>query len=278
MNLLLFLLAIVAIGTHCAHAVANSNSSHEERKDLLHTSDARVYQSALQQSITITGTNFDSDLSLLLDPPLTVNMDYKLIVNSPAIAVLSLLPDKKWRSDAGPLVVRSIKNGEFEYALGGVTIATVLENPEIHYATVVTETESKSRQFKVSGAGFTNVRDMKLTPPRSVAGTPATAICITSVLNSRTLFAEYCAHDSNGVALPAPELLDIIAVDTGAGVVTEGFNVLLLLSMMIADDADDADAEGLGKESAYLDVYDHDEDSSLVEGSESGEDLDVFDH
>lgn len=46
-----------------------------EQSDLLHSPDVRVYQSALQQPIFITGTGFASDLSLLLVPPLEVDVD-----------------------------------------------------------------------------------------------------------------------------------------------------------------------------------------------------------
>ena len=62
-----------------------------------------VYQSALHQPITLRGSGFTADLSLVLDPPLRLDVDYTLTVTSPSTAVLQLLPNAKWRSEPGRL-------------------------------------------------------------------------------------------------------------------------------------------------------------------------------
>ena len=205
-----------------------------DESDRLHASDVRVYQSALQQSISITGSDFGSDLALVLDPPLELSVDYSLHVTSPSAATLKLLPGRKWRASAGPLVVRSVSTAGTLTSLDahGVRIATVLEDPTVFSVTTAAY-NMELRDFKVAGVGFTTIDSVKLTLLPSGAST----LRVLSVLTSFTMFIEV---DS------LAEHVRIVSIDTGAGAVPIPFPVPVpvhenVMSLVLGDtDNDDA--------------------------------------
>jgi hypothetical protein len=125
----------------------------------------KVYQSALQETITITGTGFVDDMAFTFDPPLRSGIDYDLSVESKNKITMTLKPGKKWRAEAGFIIAKSIKINSKEYHLAGsegIRVAIVLADP------VITSSkdnyhESQSKLIVISGTGFTNVADTKIT-------------------------------------------------------------------------------------------------------------------
>ena len=125
----------------------------------------KVYQSLKQQQIVITGTGFNEGMSLTLDPDLQEGTDFDLDIQSKSKAVLRLRPGKKWRSDAGFIIAKTVKMGKKEYPLAGsegIRIAIVLADPTIT-AAKDTYHESQSKLIVISGTGFTNAADLKIT-------------------------------------------------------------------------------------------------------------------
>jgi len=124
----------------------------------------KVYQSALNQKIQITGTGFAEGMSFVFDPEMKVGVDYDLSVESKNKAVLSLKAGKKWRAEAGFIIAKSIKIDKKEYNMAGsegIRVAIVLADP-IVTASKDTYHESQSKLVVISGSGFTNVADTKI--------------------------------------------------------------------------------------------------------------------
>lgn len=206
-----FVFALTSLNVHIPFA---------EHTDKILPSSLLVYQSALQQSIILNGVDFATDLALVFEPPLLVNVDYNVTVTSPTSAILILLPDRKWRAEPGSLIVRSIGSGDTKFALphAGVQIATILADPVVHF-TAPAPLEGQFLDVMVSGAGFTNIGDTKLT------FSPSTIVMdyhIVLVKNNHTMWLEMLI-DNSLVKLEDPEdIIDlrIVTIDTGAGAVT----------------------------------------------------------
>ena len=125
----------------------------------------KVYQSLKQEQIVITGTGFKEGISFVLDPDLKVGTDYDLDVQSKNKAVMRLRSGKKWRADPGFIIAKSVKIDKKEYPLGGsegIRIAIVLADPTVT-AAKITYHESQSKLIVISGTGFTNAADTKVT-------------------------------------------------------------------------------------------------------------------
>jgi hypothetical protein len=124
----------------------------------------KVYQSLLRKSIDITGTGFKDGMSFAFDPVMKVGIDYDMSVESKNRVVLSLKAGKKWRSEAGFIIAKSITIDKKVYPLAGtdgIRVAVVLADPVI---TPGKESfhESQSKLIVLSGSGFTNVADTKI--------------------------------------------------------------------------------------------------------------------
>lgn len=177
----------------------------------LKPSDLRVYQSALLQSITLTGTGFQADLELVLDPYLEPNEDYSLTVTSSTSAVLSLLPGKKWRFEPGFLSVRNIKSGNADYApnlIDGIRIAEVFADPEVFYKAYEISEDAGVEYFKVITLDSNKVTDIKLALNPAVTGT----LRIEAVFDDAMLVEvhrEARVKDTTGK--------NLFTIDTGAG-------------------------------------------------------------
>ena len=78
-------------------------------------SEMKVYQSALNQSIVISGSGFTNQMELVLEPPLKVNVDYVMEVSGTNKVTLTLRNDKKWRKDGGDLFVKAVKLKDVDY-------------------------------------------------------------------------------------------------------------------------------------------------------------------
>ena len=77
--------------------------------------DACVYQSALNQTIFISGGGFTTDVKLTLAPPLQIDVDYTMKVMSEDRVEMYLREYKVWRATPGPLLVHKIETGTNEY-------------------------------------------------------------------------------------------------------------------------------------------------------------------
>jgi len=136
---------------------------------VVNPSGTKVYQSALQETIEITGTGFKDKMSFTFEPELKENVDYTLSVSANYKVVLKLNPGKKWRTDAGSLIAKSItipsgSGGSKTYPLAGVDgirVANVLADPSI-LAGSESFHETQSKVISIKGKGFTNVADTKI--------------------------------------------------------------------------------------------------------------------
>eukprot|EP00598_Pedospumella_elongata_P004403 CAMPEP_0184984562 /NCGR_PEP_ID=MMETSP1098-20130426/13493_1 /TAXON_ID=89044 /ORGANISM="Spumella elongata, Strain CCAP 955/1" /LENGTH=941 /DNA_ID=CAMNT_0027508569 /DNA_START=116 /DNA_END=2941 /DNA_ORIENTATION=+ len=182
----------------------------------------KVYQSANRETIDITGTGFKDGLSLILDPPMQVNSDYTLEVVSKNKIVLKLKGNKKWRAEPGFIIARSVKVDNKEYALAGtegIRVAIVLADPVI---TTSKETlhETQSKLLVISGTGFTNVADVKIT----LNPTPSGSYKVIGVLEDAIRVQLKPDNDwlPSFMTLKDEEdskkiLLSVTSIDTGAG-------------------------------------------------------------
>ena len=182
----------------------------------------KVYQSALQEQIVITGTGFQEGMVLSLDPPLTKDVDYEMEVVSKNKVVLYLKNSKKWRKDPGFIIARSVKVSGKDYSLAGsegIRVAIVLADPII---TPSKETlhETQSKLLVVSGLGFTNVADVKIT----LRPTPAGSYKIIGVLEDAIRVQLLPDRDwlPSFMTLKDEDdskkiLLQVASIDTGAG-------------------------------------------------------------
>lgn len=177
----------------------------------LYSSDVVLYQSALQQSINITGSGFQSDLSLLLDPHLEVGVDYTLTVTSTTSATLTLQPGKKWRSASGYLYVRGVKSGNAELLdlVDGIRIADVYANPAVFYSLRDDVDEAGVEHYRVVSVDYNKLADVKLALAPNVKG----EMVITAVPDVRTMFVAVRRDTS---AQDRHKLL-LFTIDTGAG-------------------------------------------------------------
>lgn len=182
----------------------------------------KVYQSALQQEIQVTGTGFKQGMSFVFDPKLREGTDYELDVQSKNKAVLRLKNGKKWRSDPGFIVAKSVKVDGKEYSLAGsegIRVAVVLADPVVT-ASKDTYHESQSKLIVISGSGFTNAADTKITlRPSSpgafkVLGVLEDAIRLQLKQNQDWLPSFMSLKDENG---DKKITLQVSSINTGAG-------------------------------------------------------------
>jgi len=185
----------------------------------------KVYQSALQEQITVTGTGFKEGMQLTLEPPMQNGQDYDLEVVSKNKLILHLKNGKKWRSDPGFIIARSVKIGNRDYPLAGsdgIRIAIVLADPTI---TVSKENyhETQSKLLVISGTGFTNVADTTIT----IRPTSPGAYKIIGVLEDAIRVQLKPDNDwlPSFMSLKDEDeskkiLLQVASIDTGAGDIT----------------------------------------------------------
>jgi len=190
----------------------------------------KIYQSAKQVTLEIVGSGFKSGMSFTFDPDIREGVDYSLSVESKNKATLKLLPNKKWRPEAGLLIAKSVSlpvaNGAPKvYPLAGVEgirVATVLADPVI---TPGSESfhETQSKVISIKGKGFTNVGDVKVT----IRPTPLGAYKILNVLEEAIRIQLKPGNDwlPGFVSLTGADEskkipLQVFGIDTGAGEIT----------------------------------------------------------
>jgi len=123
-----------------------------------------IYQSALQKDLSILGSGLDYSVSLVFDPPITLNVDYSQTVSSPHQIDLRLLPGKRWSASAGSLWVKSVVVDGTAYPLAGgngIRVAEVYADPSIEKS-VVNIHKSQSKLLVISGSGFTDIESTTL--------------------------------------------------------------------------------------------------------------------
>lgn len=150
-------------GVHIAEVVEDIDAAVTGGVDI-YPMGVKVYQSALQETIVITGSGFKEGLSLVFEPDLKEGVDYDLDISSKNKITLRLRKDKKWRSDPGFIIAKSVKIGAKSFPLAGmdgIRVAVVLADPTIKSGKDSFH-ETQSKVIAVSGHGFTNVADTKL--------------------------------------------------------------------------------------------------------------------
>ena len=211
-------------GVHVAEVVEDIDASATGGIEIF-PMGIKVYQSLLQEEIVVTGTGFKESMSLNLVPPLNEGKDYELEVQSKNKAVLRLKYGKKWRADPGFILASSIRVGSKEYNLAGsegIRIAVVLQDPIITASTDSLH-ETQSKLLVISGQGFTNVADTKI----SLRPTPPGAYRIIGVLEDAIRVQLKPDNDwlPSFMSLKGEEegkkiMLQVASIDTGAGEVT----------------------------------------------------------
>lgn len=198
----------------------------------------KVYQSAKQEQIVITGTGFKDGMSFVLDPEMKVGTDYDLDIQSKNKAVMRLRSGKKWRQDSGFIIAKAVKVDKKEYALAGsegIRIAIVLADPTVT-AAKDTYHESQSKLIVISGTGFTNVADTKInlrpTSPGSykILGVLDDAIRVQLKPDKDWLPSYMSLKDEDD---SKKILLQVSSIDTGAGEIT--FDEPITIGFIVKD-------------------------------------------
>lgn len=125
---------------------------------------SKVYQTALQETIIITGSGFKEGVSIVFEPDLREGVDYDLEVSSKNKLTLRLKAGKKWRTDPGFIIAKTVKIGTKSFPLAGVDgirVAVVLADPSVKSGKDNFH-ETQSKVIAISGHGFTNVADTKV--------------------------------------------------------------------------------------------------------------------
>lgn len=185
----------------------------------------KVYQSAKQQSILMTGTGFKEDLAFTFDPPMEVNKDYKIEIVDPNQMRLKLIAGKKWRAEPGLILAKTVKVGDKVFKLGGddgIRVAVVLADPVITPSTA-TFHESQSKLIVIDGTGFTTVTDTTITlrptgpvnTAYKVLGVMDDAIRLQLLPNQAWLPSAFSLKNTPDEKFE----LKVTTIDTGAGVI-----------------------------------------------------------
>jgi len=185
----------------------------------------KVYQSALQEQIMITGSGFKAGIQFLFEPDIKDEVDYDLEISSKNKAVMRLKPNHKWRADPGFIIAKSVKvnNKIFPLANGeGIRVAVVLADPVVQPGKESFH-ETQSKVIAISGHGFTNVADTKVIIRPTAPGAYKVLAVLEDTIRVQ-LKQNYdwlpsflsLADEDESKKIP----LQITGIDTGAGEVT----------------------------------------------------------
>lgn len=198
----------------------------------------KVYQSALQLPIAIAGTGFKEGISFTFEPSIKAGVDYDLDFQTKNKLQLKLKAGRKWRSEPGFIVAKSVKVDGKEYPLAGnegIRVAVVLADPVIA-SSKDTFHESQSKLVVISGSGFTSVADTKI----SIRPTPIEAFKILGVLEDairlqlkagQDWLPSYASLKDEEESKKVP--LQVTGVDTGAGLVQ--FSEAITVGFIVKD-------------------------------------------
>jgi hypothetical protein len=225
----------------------------------------KVYQSALQRELTVFGQGFKQGMKLHLDPPLLESVDYSLDVDSGNKMTLTLLDNKKWAKEASFLIVKAITLGGTKYNLAGedgIRVAVVLANPVISPGTSNFH-ESQSKVISISGTGFTNVADTKITV-RPTTGGSYKILGVSEDTVRIQLKPDFDWLPSflslSGEAEDKKIPLQVTAVDSGAGEVEFDYPVTIGYVVadregVVCDDSCDFAFDGICDDGTEADYY-----------------------
>ena len=158
-------------GVHVAQIVEDVDEVHTGGVEVYPVTQ-KVYQSVLQKKIDITGSGFEDGMTFAFSPELKLNVDYTMNVVSKNKVEVFLKSGKSWRKEAGLLIVKAVSTGGKTYQLAngdGIRVATVLADPSIEEDDENVH-ETQSKVVVISGKGFTNILDVKVTVRPSVPG------------------------------------------------------------------------------------------------------------
>ena len=150
-------------GVHVAEVIADLDSDTTGGVEV-YPMGPKVYQSAKQEEIVLTGSGFKQGIAFVFEPTLTEGLDYDLFIDSRNKATLRLKNTRKWRQDAGFILAKAVTVGTKTYRLAGedgIRVAVVLADPVIN-AGADRFHETQSKVISITGTGFTNVVDTKV--------------------------------------------------------------------------------------------------------------------
>lgn len=212
--------ALPGSGVHVAEVLEDVDSATTGGVEI-YPQAVKVYQSALQETVSIVGSGFSEGMSFVLDPPLQVGIDYSVeFVNSHSVK-LHLVKGKKWSSEPSLLIVKSVTIGKNTYPLAGkegIRVAVILEDPSIDESSDSVH-ESQSKLLIITGTGFTDIESVKI----QLRPTDADAFKVLSVVDDMIRLQLNPKRDwlPSYVSLKNEDdtkiKLTIYSIDTGAG-------------------------------------------------------------
>jgi len=151
-------------GVHVAEVIADLESDATGGVEV-YPMGPKVYQSALQEEVTLSGNGFKSGISFTFEPDLKEGLDYDLSIESKNKATMRLKSTRKWRQDgAGFIIAKTVAVGGKAFKLAGddgIRVAVVLADPTITAGDAKFH-ETQSKVISIQGTGFTNVVDTKV--------------------------------------------------------------------------------------------------------------------
>ena len=228
------------------------------------------YQSTPGSKVNLVGSGFKTGISFTFEPDLKEGTDYSLVVDNKNSITLTLLAGKKWASEPGMLLAKTVKIDGKGYSLGGndgIHVAYILADPMVSVGQDNFH-ETQSKVIAISGQGFTNVGDTKVV----LQPTPLNAYKILSVTEDTIriqLLQGYSWLPSFITLKGKPNMkvpLQVTSIDTGAGAVTFPSPVTI---GFIVSDTDVTDPSGNDKPPGAGDNADSPVDKSPVPGEDN---------
>ena len=147
-------------GVHVAEVVDDVDSEDTGGVEV-YPMGSKVYASQLKESITITGAGFKDGMSFGFDPGLKKGTDYDLDIINEHKVVLKPISGKKWRSDPGFIICKTVTVDGKQHNLAGadgIRVAVVLDDPTVKAGSESFH-ETQSKVIAIKGTGFTNGAD-----------------------------------------------------------------------------------------------------------------------
>ena len=217
------------------------------RRDCLPQRESAV-PSTPGSKINLVGSGFKRGISFTFEPNLKEGTDYSLVVDNKNSITLTLVAGKKWASEPGMLLAKTVKIDGKGYRLGGsdgIHVANILADPVVAAGQDCYH-ETQSKVIAIKGQGFTNVGDTKVV----IRPTLPNAYKILSVTEDTIRIQLIQGHSwlpSHITLKSKPNMkvpLQVTSIDTGAGLVTFPSPVAI---GFIVSDTDVTDTSDNGK-------------------------------
>jgi hypothetical protein len=210
-------------GVHVAEVVDDISTETTGGVEVFPLS-TKVYQSALQETITITGTGFKDGMSFVFEPEIKDGVEYDLEVTSKNKVTLRLKNGKKWRQDPGFIIAKMVKVGGKNYPLAGVDgirVGIVLADPTLRPGKDQFH-ETQSKVIAIEGTGFTNAADTKVVLRPTSPGAYQVMAVLDDVIRIQLKqgfdwLPSFMSLTGADAEKKIP--LQVISLDTGAGVI-----------------------------------------------------------